>query len=102
MRHYFPDDSTGNLIMIKKLVLGEIWTGDLPIFNPDALTSANEGWSKESLELYLEEVFIQVNERHMFETSVIFFLQGCIIVQKKWRKINAETNGCDFEIIASI
>ena len=26
--------------MIEKLVLGEIWTGDLPIFNPDALTSA--------------------------------------------------------------
>ena len=27
--------------MIEKLVLGEIWTGDLPIFNPDALTSAS-------------------------------------------------------------
>ena len=26
--------------MIEKLVFGEIWTGDLPIFNPDALTSA--------------------------------------------------------------
>ena len=26
--------------MIEKLVLGEIWTGDLPIFNPDAPTSA--------------------------------------------------------------
>ena len=26
--------------MIEKLVLGGIWTGDLPIFNPDALTSA--------------------------------------------------------------
>ena len=40
MRLYFPVDSTGNLIMIEKLVLGEIWTGDLPIFNPDELTSA--------------------------------------------------------------
>ena len=40
MRLYFPVDLTGNLIMIEKLVLGEIWTRDLPIFNPDALTSA--------------------------------------------------------------
>ena len=40
MRLYSPVDLTGNLIMIEKLVLGEIWTGDLPIFNPDALTSA--------------------------------------------------------------
>ena len=32
--------STGNLIMIEKLVLGGTWTGDLPIFRPDALTSA--------------------------------------------------------------
>ena len=40
MTLHFPVDLTGNLIMIEKLVLGEIWTGDLPIFNPDALTSA--------------------------------------------------------------
>ena len=40
MQLYFPVDLTGNLILIEKLVLGEIWTGDLPIFNPDALTSA--------------------------------------------------------------
>ena len=40
MRLYLPVDLTGNLIMIEKLVLGEIWTGDLPIFNPDRLTSA--------------------------------------------------------------
>ena len=40
MRLYFPVDLTGNLVLIEKLVLGEIWTGDLPIFNPDALTSA--------------------------------------------------------------
>ena len=40
MRLYFPVDLTGNLIMIEKLVMGEIWTRDLPIFNPDALTSA--------------------------------------------------------------
>ena len=40
MRLYSPVDLTGNLIMIEKLVLGEIWTGDLSIFNPNALTSA--------------------------------------------------------------
>ena len=40
MQLYFPVDLTGNLVMIEKLVLGEIWTGDLPIFNPDALTCA--------------------------------------------------------------
>ena len=40
MRLHFPVDLTGNLIMIEKLLLGEIRTGDLPIFNPDALTSA--------------------------------------------------------------
>ena len=35
-----PVDLTGNLIMIEKLVLGETWTGDLPIFSHDALASA--------------------------------------------------------------
>ena len=41
MRLYFQVDLTGNMITIEKLVLEhEIWTGDLPIFNPDALTSA--------------------------------------------------------------
>ena len=40
MRLYFPVDLTGNLVMIEKLVLSEILTGDLLIFNPDALTSA--------------------------------------------------------------
>ena len=40
MRLYFLFDLTGNLILIEKLVLGGIWTGDLPIFNPDTLTSA--------------------------------------------------------------
>ena len=39
MRLYFPVDLTGKLVMIEKLVLGEIWTGGLPIFNPDVLTS---------------------------------------------------------------
>ena len=39
MQLYFPVDLTGNVVMIEKLVLSEIWTGDLPIFNPDALTS---------------------------------------------------------------
>ena len=37
MRLHFPVDLTGNLIVIEKLVLGGIWTGDLPILNPDAL-----------------------------------------------------------------
>ena len=40
MRLYSPVDLTGNLIMIEKLVLGETWTRDLPIFSPDALPSA--------------------------------------------------------------
>ena len=40
MRLYFQVDLTGNLIMNEKLVLGEIWIGDLSIFKPDALTSA--------------------------------------------------------------
>ena len=40
MRLYFPVALTGNLIRIEKLVLGGIWTGDLPIFNPNVLTSA--------------------------------------------------------------
>ena len=29
MRLYFPVDLTSNLIMIEKLVVGEIWTGEL-------------------------------------------------------------------------
>ena len=40
MRLYFPVDLTGDLIMIEKLVLGDIWTGDLTIINPDTVTSA--------------------------------------------------------------
>ena len=40
MQLYFPVGLTGYLIMTEKLILGEIRTGDLPIFNPDALTSA--------------------------------------------------------------
>ena len=39
MRIYFPVDLTDNSIMIRKLVLGGIWTEDLPIFNPDVLYS---------------------------------------------------------------
>ena len=34
MRLYSAVDLTGNLIMIEKLVLGEILTGDLSIFSP--------------------------------------------------------------------
>ena len=55
MRLYFPVNLTGitgNLIMIEKLVLGEIWTGDLPIFNPDALTSA-PSWQAKAILLLL-------------------------------------------------
>ena len=52
MRLYFPVDLTGNLIMIEKLVLGEIWTGDLPIFNPDALTSAPSWQAVKAINLY--------------------------------------------------
>ena len=40
MQLYVPVDLTVNLIMIEKLVLSGIWTEDLPIFNPNALTSA--------------------------------------------------------------
>ena len=46
MRLYFPVDLTGNLIMIEKLVLGGIWTGGLPIFNPDALTAAPSSFER--------------------------------------------------------
>ena len=40
MRLYQSVDLTGNLVMIEKLVLGGIWTEDLPKFNPNAITSA--------------------------------------------------------------
>ena len=45
MRLYFPVDLTGNLIMIEKLVLGEteIWTGDLPISNPNIFSTHCSG-----------------------------------------------------------
>ena len=49
MRFYFPVDLTGNLIMIKKLVLGGIWTGDLLIFNPYVITSAPSRQAKDKL-----------------------------------------------------
>ena len=49
---YFPVDLTGNLIMIEKLVLGEIWNGYLPIFNPDALTSAPSSQAAPSFEFF--------------------------------------------------
>ena len=42
MRFFFSVDLTGNLIMIDKLVLGKTWTGDLPIFNPNALYAPSE------------------------------------------------------------
>ena len=40
--------------MIEKLVLGEIWTGDLPIFNPDVLTSALTSAPSLTLEYVLQ------------------------------------------------
>ena len=42
-------DLTGNLIVIEKLVLGKIWTEDLPICNPDTLTSALSRQANEEL-----------------------------------------------------
>ena len=50
MRLYSPIDSTGNLIMIEKLVFGETWSGDLPIFSPDALTSAPSRYIRHDLQ----------------------------------------------------
>ena len=62
MRLHFPVDLTdGNLIMIEKLVLGEIWTGDLQIFNPDVLTSAPSrqasGWELMPAGRWIASVF---------------------------------------------
>ena len=54
---HFPVDLTGNLITIEKLVLGGIWTGDLPIFNPDTLASAPSRhiYKTWSFEMFLQE-----------------------------------------------
>ena len=57
-RLYFPVDLTGNFVMIEKLVLGEIYTGDLPIFNPDALTSAPSRQEKKRLRDLLAAILI--------------------------------------------
>ena len=64
MRLYFPVDLTGNLIMIEKLVLGGIWTGDLPIFNPDALISAPSRQASETRQFSVRhsvESFLKVD-----------------------------------------
>ena len=58
MRLYFPVDLTGNMIMIEKSVLGEIWTGDFPIFNPDALTSVSS-WQATYIQLFTYISIIQ-------------------------------------------
>ena len=45
--------------MIEKLVLGEIWTEDLPIFNPDALTFAPSWQAEDGLQTsYLTTTFM--------------------------------------------
>ena len=43
-----PVELTGNLIMIEKLVLGGTWTGDLPVFSLDMLTSVPSSSSSSS------------------------------------------------------
>ena len=53
MRLYSPVDSTGNLIMIEKLVLGETWTGDLQIFSLDTLTSVLRHQDKKNNQVLL-------------------------------------------------
>ena len=76
MRLYFPVDLTGNLIMIEKLVLGEIWTGDLPILNLDALTSAPSRQAIYTSLLWNLIFKIVVN----YETSEYHQLLTCCIV----------------------
>ena len=68
MRLYFPVDLTGNLIMIEQLILGEIWTGDLPIFNPDALTSAPP-WQAEYRPSWCSLLWITDNCDDMFYST---------------------------------
>ena len=71
---YFPVDLTGNLVMIEKLVLGEIWTWDLPIFNPDALTSALSNKlllsSEDKMEMHSQTISV-----HEFLSDSIFNFQ---------------------------
>ena len=54
MRLYSPVDLTVNLIMIEKLVLGEIWTGDLLILS--------------TLNLFSSIFFLMNNERDIVGT----------------------------------
>ena len=75
MRLYFPVDLTGNLIMIEKLVLGGIWTGDFSIFTPDKQTFA-PSWQADCsaqypLQLWIDQstmlcilVYIESSARH--------------------------------------
>ena len=77
MRLYFPVDLTGNLIMTEKLVLGEIWTGDLPIFNPDALTSAPSWHLKVNSDFWrkpgIRKLHFLIREtRKNFQTQICF------------------------------
>ena len=59
MRLYFQVDLTGNLIMIEKLALGGIWTGGLPIFNPDTLTFAPSRHAVIVIIIVLSSIFFQ-------------------------------------------
>ena len=76
MRLYFPVDLTSNLIMIEKLVLGEIWTGDLPIFNPNVLTSA-PSWQAEIIETVAAACIQSFNSlSSIFHISIIIWKKG--------------------------
>ena len=61
--------------MIEKLVLGEIWTGDLPIFNPHVLTSAP---SRQALELswsakFAQFMYITMDIKYLGKAPIIYF-----------------------------
>ena len=62
MRFYFPVDLTGNLVMIEKLVLGEIWTGDLPIFvNANRFSESNRKGLNKFFSDFMMILFIHVH-----------------------------------------
>ena len=80
---YFLIDLTGNFIMIEKLVLGEIWTRDLPIFNPDALTSAPSWQVYESSYIAMNQtsswIIIHNHESLYISVKFITFIQYLLL-----------------------
>ena len=88
MRLYFPVDLTVNLIMIEKLVLGEIWTGDLPISNTYALTSAPSRLDKTMQDK-------TIRGRLNFNTILIFLMEQYLM--KLWWKTNRDNTDCDIQ-----